>query len=130
MTLKKITPAKKTIAAICTCIFLLQVTGCYYDKEEILYPQGVCDNTNTTYSRSIVPILNASCNSCHGGNTPSAAIGLDNYAGVKAMADNGKLLGAVSHAAGFSPMPKNAAKISDCNIAKINKWIAAGALNN
>ena len=32
-------------------------TSCYYDKEEILYPQSVCDTTNVTYSSSVVSIL-------------------------------------------------------------------------
>jgi hypothetical protein len=133
MKLKLFTSAEKIIAIMIAAFFLLPVTSCYYDKEEILYPQGVCDtNSAVTYSVSIAPVLNTNCNStsCHGGSTPAAGIKLDVYAGVKAVADNGKLVGAVSHAAGFSPMPKNAAKISDCNIAKIKKWIAAGALNN
>jgi hypothetical protein len=111
-------------------VLLVSATGCYNDKEEILYPQSVCDTATIAYSRSIVPVLSANCTSCHGGNTPSAAIRLDNYAGVKIMADNGKLAGAVTHTAGFSPMPKNNAKLRDCNIIKIKNWIAAGALNN
>jgi len=44
--------------------------------------------------------------------------------------DNGKLLGAVTHASGYSPMPKNQAQLSDCNIQKITNWINKGALNN
>jgi mono/diheme cytochrome c family protein len=104
--------------------------GCYYDKEELLYPDSACDTTAVTYSTGIVPILSSNCNSCHGGNTPSAGIKLDTYTGVQGVAANGRLLGAVSHAAGFSPMPKNAGKLNSCNVAKIRKWIAAGSPNN
>ena len=105
-------------------------SSCYYDKEEILYPATVCDSATVQYSSSIVPILSSNCYSCHGGNTPSAGVRLDSYAGVQAQAANGKLLGAVSHNTGFSPMPKNTNKLSACNVAKIKKWILAGYPNN
>lgn len=111
-------------------LFLAMLSGCYYDKEEVLYPATACDTTNITFNQSVVPLLSAHCISCHGGSTPSASIRLDTYAGVKQQADNGRLLGSVNHAAGFSPMPKGAAKLNACNIAKLTKWVAAGAPNN
>lgn len=111
-------------------IAAVSTTGCYYDKEEILYPDTACDTTTIGYSVSVAPILSSSCNACHGGNTPSAGIKLDAYAGVKQQVDNGRLFGAITHSPSFSAMPKNAAKLSTCNIAKIRKWIEAGAPNN
>jgi hypothetical protein len=114
-------------------VFIIVTTttqSCYYDKEDILYPESACDTASITYSRSIVPILTSNCNSCHGGNTPSAGIRLDAYAGVKTQVDNGKLWGAVSHTVNFSPMPKNGSKLNTCNLTKIKKWIDAGAPNN
>jgi hypothetical protein len=111
-------------------IVLVSTTGCYYDKEEKLYPQTVCDTATVTYSSSVVPILLSNCTVCHGGNTPSAGIKLDTYAGVKVQADNGRLWGAVSQATSFSPMPKNGTKLNTCNLTKIKKWLDAGALNN
>ena len=104
--------------------------SCYYDKEEILYPQSVCDTAHVTFSSSVVPILSSNCYSCHSGSSPSAGIKLDNYTSVKVQVDNGKLWGAVSHLPGYSPMPKNGTKMNTCNLAKIKKWIDAGALNN
>jgi hypothetical protein len=118
------------LLAVDLVIVLVSATGCYYDKEEKLYPQTVCDTATVTYSSSVVPILLSNCTVCHGGNTPSAGIKLDTYAGVKVQADNGKLWGAVSQSAGFSPMPKNGTKLSACNLTKIKKWLDAGALNN
>jgi hypothetical protein len=44
--------------------------------------------------------------------------------------NNGKLMGSITWASGFSPMPKNASKMPDCEIQKIQKWIDQGALNN
>ncbi len=132
MKFKLFTSPKNILTLLSAGLFFLLVTtnSCYYDKEEILYPGGVCDTASVTYSRSVTPVLSANCTGCHGGNTPSAGISLDNYNGIKAVADNGKLWGSVSHTAGFSPMPKNSTKMSSCNIAKIKKWIDAGALNN
>jgi hypothetical protein len=49
---------------------------------------------------------------------------------VRTVALNGKLYGSIAHQAGFSPMPKNGAKLSDCEITQVQRWIAAGSLNN
>jgi hypothetical protein len=118
---------KKVFAAF---FIVIAATGCYYDKEEILYPQS-CDTATVTYSASVAPILSASCvNGCHSGASPSGGISLITYADVKTQVNNGKLWGAVSHAAGYSPMPKNSSKLSSCSLAKIKKWIDAGAPNN
>ena len=51
--------------------------------------------------------------------TPGGGIYLNNYAGIVAVAESGKLWGAVNHQQGFSPMPKNADKLSDCKINQI-----------
>jgi hypothetical protein len=115
------------------CIFFIVAivnNSCYYDKEEILYPQTACDTSAVTYSSSVVPVLLSNCTSCHGGSTPSGGISLTTYASVKTQVDNGKLWGAVSQASGFSPMPKNASILNTCSLAKIKKWINAGAPNN
>jgi len=111
-------------------IFVLSIlfnTGCRYDKPEIM-PVG-CDTMIVTFSGSVKPILNAHCINCHSG--PSAPlIRLDSYLAVKAVASNGKLLGTITHSPGFSPMPQNDAKLNDCKIGTIRKWINEGALNN
>lgn len=111
-------------------IMLTSLSSCYYDKSDLLYPDSACDTSAVKYSTSVLPILSSNCISCHGGSAPSAGISLDTYAGVKMQADNGRLWGAVSHSASFSPMPKNSNKLNDCSLAKIRIWIAAGAPNN
>jgi hypothetical protein len=90
-----------------------------------------CDTSAAvTFSASISPILTAKCTGCHGGTNPQAGINLSSYAGVKAKVNDGRLWGAINHLAGFSPMPKNGSKLSDCEIAKIKKWMDAGSPNN
>lgn len=118
------------VAVALVAVLLVTAPGCYYDKEEVLYPSTACDTAAVTYSMSVVPVLSANCISCHGGSTPSAAIRLDTYAGVKQQVDNGRLLGAINQAVSYSPMPKDGTKLSNCNIAKIRIWVAAGSPNN
>jgi len=31
-------------------------SGCYYDKEDLLYPVGACDASAVTYATDIAPI--------------------------------------------------------------------------
>ncbi len=89
-----------------------------------------CDTSRFTFSADIKNILINNCTGCHGGTTPANNMNFTTYDGVRAVAINGKLMGAITHAPGFSPMPKNASKLSDCNITKIRKWIASGSPNN
>ncbi|MEO7263344.1 MAG: c-type cytochrome domain-containing protein [Ferruginibacter sp.] len=89
-----------------------------------------CDTTQFKYGANISVILSTNCTGCHGGTAPSAGINLTNYPGVKNQVTNGRLLGAVTHSPGYSPMPKNAAKLNECQLTQIRKWINAGALNN
>lgn len=89
-----------------------------------------CDSNQFKYAANISVIMSTYCTGCHAGSIPSGNILLNNYANVKIQANNGRLVGAVSHAAGYSAMPKNANKLSECQIAQIRKWVVAGALNN
>lgn len=110
---------------------ILTFQSCYYDNEETLYPVAAdCDTLNVTYSATIAPIMNTNCNFCHGGSSPLAGINTDSYSGLKDVVDNGRLWGAINHNSGFSPMPKDRPKLSDCNLDKIRIWIDEGALNN
>ena len=120
-------------------IFLLLIaaatSGCYYDSEEYLYPSvnTNCDTANVTFARSVKPILQQSCFSCHGNGTAASFgnnIKLEDHADVKAQADNGKLYGAIAQLSGYSPMPKGGGKLDDCKINTIKIWIDANAPNN
>ncbi|MEO7291790.1 MAG: hypothetical protein ABIW34_01720 [Ginsengibacter sp.] len=110
-------------------ISIVFIQGCYYDNKDLLDP-ATCDTTFVTYSASVNPVLTAYCVGCHAGANAPLGVSLDTYSGVKTQAFNGKLFGTINHSSGFIPMPKNGNKLSDCNIAKIRVWIAAGAPNN
>jgi ribosomal protein S16 len=89
-----------------------------------------CDTTNVTYSGAIRNIISNKCQGCHSGSAAGGGYDYTTYAGVKARANDGKLWGAVNQMPGYSPMPKNGARLSDCELAQIKKWIDAGAPNN
>lgn len=91
---------------------------------------GGCDTSQYTYGATISVIMQTNCTGCHSGTNPSGGINLSTYSGVQTVALNGRLVGAVTHAPGYSPMPKGAAMLSDCNITQIEKWVNAGAPNN
>lgn len=110
------------------------ITGCYYDTEERLYPKisSPCDDAVVTFSKTVTPILQ-SCQTCHS-NSNSASSGegirLQDYIDVQIYVKNNKLMGAISHASGFSAMPKGDGKLADCEISQLQKWIDNGTLNN
>jgi uncharacterized membrane protein len=103
----------------------LLFTGCYYDKEELLYPgSNICDSGVVTYTSKVQYILSTNCYSCHAGGFPSGGIKLDTYNDAKANA--ARMYGAVSHSSGFQPMPQNMPKLSNCNIQAIKTWLDTG----
>lgn len=91
---------------------------------------GICDTIGVSYSGFVAPLLSTYCVGCHSGSVPSGNIVLNLHAGVKTVALNGKLLGAISWSNGFQPMPKGSNKLPDCTIDKIKAWISDGAPNN
>lgn len=90
-----------------------------------------CDTSGVIkYSTHIAPMLQTNCVGCHSGASPGGNIALTSYAAVKTQVTNGKLWGSVTFAAGFSAMPKNGRKLSDCKLTALKKWIDEGATNN
>lgn len=90
-----------------------------------------CDSIGEMkYSIQIKNTIQSNCQGCHNTNNASGTVNLDNYFSVKANVDNGKLIGSITHASGYSAMPKNQSKMNDCKINQIIKWINNGAANN
>jgi len=89
-----------------------------------------CSTTNVSYSGFIAPLFTTFCSGCHSGGNPSGGILLNSYNGVKAVAQNGRLIGAISWNNGFQRMPQGGNQLTDCSIAKIQAWINDGMQNN
>lgn len=116
-----------------SCMLAFVTLGsCYYDHEEILYPESAncIPVPNPSFNTDVVPILNARCNNCHSGKYPSAGIKLDTHSSVMISVSNGSLIGSIKHQDGFSAMPKNNSILSLCEIKKIEDWINAGSPQN
>jgi hypothetical protein len=120
-----------TIVTVLLCATVILAISCSKTSEDKLStPDTGCDTTNVMYSADVVPILKANCYSCHGDGQLSGGVNLDTYENVKIQADNGALLGSITHAPGYSPMPDDLPKLPDCNINIIRAWINNGTPNN
>jgi mono/diheme cytochrome c family protein len=117
-------------------LVVIVFAGCYYDKQvtpptTTTSPTG-CDTLVVRYSVEIKNILSANCYTCHSGTAVNGGgHKYDVYPGdLVPMAQNGKLVLAITHQPGAFPMPRNAPMLSDCDIAKIRWWVKNGAPNN
>ena len=91
---------------------------------------ATCDTVNVTFSASVLPVLKTYCVGCHSAASPSAGIDLSTYAAVKVYAANGRLMGSITHAIGYKPMPSSTSKLGACEINQIKAWVTKGTLNN
>lgn len=110
------------------------IISCKKSSEDLLAPAGtaMCDTTNVTYSVGVTSILQANCYSCHGmGNTGgSGGILLEGYSNLLKWANNGYLVGNVTHAPGYVGMPYGEAELPACEINTIVAWVNQGGQNN
>lgn len=99
-------------------------------------PVSDCDTTGIVgFSTHVQPVLQTYCLSCHNSVFASGDVILDNYDGVKTWSDfeiNGipDLIGVIRQFEGFTPMPPDGSKMSDCDARQIEIWIEQGKLNN
>lgn len=107
--------------------------SCSKQSEDVLKLQtggGTCDTVNMSYSANVLPILVSNCYRCHANGIINGGVSLDGYNNVVIQVQNGHLIAAITHAAGFVPMPFDGGMLSDCNIASIKAWINEGAPDN
>lgn len=91
---------------------LISLFSCRKDNKVSVAP-ATCDTTNVTFA-TVQPILAAMCTNCHSE--------LDNEADAKGWGNFSRLMGSLTHEAGFMAMPVGSAKLSDCEINKIQAW--------
>ena len=91
---------------------------------------SLCDTMNVSFAEFVQPTINNHCLGCHSGNVPAGGLDFSTYAGIKDVALNGRLYGAVARLSGFSAMPRNSNPLPQCTVDKIKSWIDQGALNN
>lgn len=98
-------------------------------KNNSCTPTG-CDTSDVSFFNDISPIIRRNCQGCHSGKNPQGGVSLTNYQEIVKTVDNATLEGTITWEPGYSPMPKNANQLSNCNIQLIKKWISVGAPNN
>src|SRR6056300_1429058 len=86
-----------------------------------------CDSNSVTFRASILPTIQAQCQSCHNAGNASGGVNLDGHGNVVNAVNNSGLMAAINRIS--KPMPP-AASLSDCELAKFDKWIADGMPNN
>ncbi|TND03498.1 MAG: hypothetical protein FD123_3919 [Bacteroidetes bacterium] len=116
----KITP-KTIVLTFVASVFLLSWAACDKDLDDV-----DCSTTTSNYAADIKPIITANCNSsgCHG--TGSSNGDFTTYAGLKTVADNGRLQ---SRVIVERDMPPSGPLNREQRI-KIKCWIDSGAPNN
>ncbi|MFN4080846.1 MAG: hypothetical protein ACK4NS_08085 [Saprospiraceae bacterium] len=119
---------KLVFAALVLALTLALSTqsACYYDNEEELYGAGQCDTVNIRYSVEVAGILQTHCYSCHSTSSNVAGSPFETYEKLRPYAMS-NLVARMKGTA--NPMPPSG-RLRDCDIAKVEAWVRAGALNN
>lgn len=113
-----------TIVFFLTSFFL---TGCYTDKEDLLYGDVICDTVDVSFNNDILPIIKTKCatSGCHVQGGSGSGI-FENYNQIKAKADNQSLARRVLE---LKDMPPTA-PLTACQIEYFRQWLTDGAVNN
>jgi hypothetical protein len=125
---KKNQPIKICIPAFLFVIVLF--TGCYKDKEELLYPgtRSDCDTVAAKFSKDILPIFQTYCAkaNCHDAVSAQGGRTFTNYTGIYNAREIIKTRALIIKDMPQAPNPK----LADSNINKINCWLLSGAPDN
>lgn len=112
------------------------MTTCYYDNKDDLYDiiivpgDGSCEFGEISYTNDLVSIIDLYCNgACHNATDRQGNVVLETYNNVKPYLDDGSFIGSIKYDPSFAAMPPGS-KLSQCDIDKIDSWIANGAPNN
>lgn len=106
-------------------LFLLNICACTYEKSEPL----LCDNVNSNYTQSVVPIILTRCavSGCHNGDSTSVG-NFKNYMELKERVNNGLFNSKVIVEKSMPPPTVPALKKEEYLILKC--WYDSGAPNN
>ncbi len=105
---------EKSIKLVSTLLIvgLVSLFSCKKDNKVSVAP-ATCDTASVTFA-TVQPIFAAACTSCHSQ--------LSNETDAKNWGDFPRLMGSLKQESGFMAMPQGAAKLSDCEINKIQAW--------
>jgi hypothetical protein len=116
----------KLASALLFIISCLLFTSCYYDNEEMLYPQaeGACDTNNVTFGGTIATILSDNCLSCHSDANVAFGGGVHLQSVNDVRINSSHIMPAVTRT-GPKPMPPNGV-LKTCPVTQLGIWIRKG----
>jgi uncharacterized membrane protein len=106
---------------------ILLFQGCYYDKEDLLYPSTTVDcNTINAKFTDVKPVILSKCANagCHNSSSAAGGVVLETYAQISSKKDR-----VMQRAIREKTMPP-AAALTVSEINSITCWINSGGLNN
>ena len=106
---------------------LIFPVGCYYDKEELLYPSTAidCTSVNATFT-SVKSIIAAKCATagCHNAASSAGGAVLETYDQIKAKADR------INQRAVIDKTMPSDKPLSANEMAALKCWLSSGTPNN
>jgi uncharacterized membrane protein len=128
--LKNKIPGMRSI--IITVTFFIGITltlsGCYYDKENLLYPGSAsgCTGINAKFSIDIMPIMQNKCATagCHNASSSAGGTVLENFTQISAAAARINQRCVVD-----KTMPPGS-PLTPAEISTLKCWIDSGTPNN
>lgn len=113
--------------SLLSVIFSMGLSACYYDKEELLYPNTDCNTATVSFSRDVFPILQTRCATpgCHVQGGGSSML-FENYTQIKASVQSGKFNDRVIVQQNMPP----GQPLSKCQLDFLKAWIEKGSPDN
>jgi len=116
---------RTTISIIILSVFIW--TGCYYDKEDLLYPVTVdCATVNARYATDVSPLILSKCSyaGCHSAGSSAGGLVLESYTQVSNHA------GHINQRCIIDKTMPPSIPLNTNEIAILTCWINAGTPNN
>lgn len=117
----------KIYSIIAIAAITITMHACKKEKTVTNYTNNAnCSAITQTYNNNIKTILDNNCASsgCHNAGSSKAGINLSDYSNAKSQfLNNNKNLIAIHHDNGAKAMPKDASKMADSLINKIDCWV-------
>ncbi len=104
-------------------LLMIGTIGCDESEEVLSENENQADETQVTYVVEISEILLQNCTYCHSTVLATGGVVLDTYEDARVVGQTGQLLGAITHAEGFTAMSLNAAMLPAEDINHIRTWI-------
>ena len=117
---------KRTTITLLILLAFSGLGGCYYDKEELLYPGSTDCQLNAKFAANVNPIIQSKCAispDCHASGSTNTAGPLTNYTQIHN-------LSAVIKGQVISGLMPKTGSLTSAELQTIVCWIDAGAPNN